>query len=188
MRARELWIRKLIKEFNQHWGYDLQISRITFWSKDFAEYEETAVGRGSIRLNKFKTRSEMAEDLYHELGHAIIHQYGVKRKDLRRFRDSSPRISLARFSKLKYIEKKAPPAGYVSWYSQINGTEDFCEVLAAWASSGYKMKGVLSYDGHKFSLTRDKTLLRKVLVIRKILLKQFSQNLVSNRNEQGAQV
>lgn len=170
MQSRELWIRKLIKEFNARWGYELQISRITFWSKDFAEYEETAVGRGSIRLNKFKTRAEMAEDLYHELGHAIIHQYGVKRTDLRRFRDSSPRISFARFSKLKYVEKKTPPAGFVSWYSQVSGTEDFCEVLAAWASSGYKMKGILTYDGHSFSLRKDVELRRKVEVVRNILL------------------
>ncbi len=170
MLSRELWIRKLIREFNQRWGYELVISRISFWNKDFAEYEETAFDRGSIRLNKNKTRAEMAEDLYHELGHAIIHQYGVKRKDLQRFRDFSPRISLARFSKLKYVEMKTPPAGFVSWYSQINGTEDFCEVLAAWASSGYKMNGVLIYDGYKFSLAKDRELKRKVAMVKKILL------------------
>lgn len=87
MHSRKLWLRKLIKDFNQRWGYELSISKITFWNKDFAEYEESAPGRGSIRLNKHKTRAEMAEDLYHELGHAIIHQYGIKRKDLQNFRD-----------------------------------------------------------------------------------------------------
>lgn len=170
MHARELYLRKLIKEFNLRWGYELNIAKIIFWSKDYAEYEESAVGRGRIALNKNKTRKEMAEDLYHELGHAIIHQYGVKRKDLSQFRDKSPRISLARFSKLKNVDRVAPPKGYVSWYSQINGTEDFCEVLAAWASSDYKMRGQLIYDGNKFSLSKDKHILRKVLMIRKILL------------------
>lgn len=106
MRAREMWLRKLIKEFNERWDCDLRILKITFWDKDYAEYEETTLRSGSIRLNKSKTRSEMAEDLYHELGHGFIHQCGVKRKDLRRFRERSPRISLAKFSKLKYIEKK----------------------------------------------------------------------------------
>jgi hypothetical protein len=171
MSSRELFVRKLIKEFNSRWGYELNISKIIFWNKDFAEYEESAVGRGRIRLNQNKSRKEMAEDLYHELGHAIIHQYGVKRKDLSQFRDTSPRISLARFSKLKHVEQIAPPKGYVSWYSQINGTEDFCEVLAAWAASDYKLKGVLKYDGHKFSLNKDKKLRRKVEIIRKILLR-----------------
>jgi len=170
MKTRELWLRKLIKEFNHYWGYDLKISKITFWTKDFAEYEETAADRGCIRLNKNKNRSEMTEDLYHELGHAIIHQYGVKRKELSRFRNTSPRISLAKFSKLKYIERKIPPKGYVSWYSQINGTEDFCEVLAAWASSGYKTKGSLMYDGHRFSLTKDKELRQKVHEVKRILV------------------
>lgn len=169
MHSKELWSRRLIKAFNKRWGYELNITKITFWTKDFAEYEEMAPGRGAIRLNIHKNRAEMAEDLYHELGHAIIHQYGVKRKDLQRFRESSPRISMARFSKLKYIEQIAPPKGYVSWYAQINGTEDFCEVLAAWASSDYKMRGVLTYDGHKFSLTKDRQLERKVKTIKKIL-------------------
>lgn len=169
MHSRKMWLRKVINEFNKRWGYELNISKITLWNKDYAEYEETAPGKGTIRLNKFKTRAGMAEDLYHELGHAIIHQYGVKRKDLRRFREGSPRISLARFSKLKYIEQKAPPKGFVSWYSQINGTEEFCELLAAWASSSYKTKGVLEYDGHKFSLNKDNVLRRKILAVEKIV-------------------
>jgi hypothetical protein len=85
------------------------------------------------------------------------------------FRDYNPNISRERSEKLTLEGEEAPPQGYVSWYSLVNGSEEFCELLSAWVCSGYKMTGTLYYGGWKHSIDNEPKLKRKILAIKKIL-------------------
>jgi hypothetical protein len=157
-----------VQEFNKDWGYDLDV-KIQFWNKDFAEYQGYTGGHGVIRLDPYQKRSEILEDLYHELGHAVLDQYKVPRYMLNIFRDHNPNISREKSEKLTCDDEIPPPPGYVSWYSMVNGTEEFCELLSAWACSGYPKKGYMNYGGWKHSIDSEPKLKRKIKVIKEII-------------------
>ena len=157
-----------VNEFNNDWGYDLTV-KIKFWNKYFAEYQGYHGGHGVIRLEAYKNRTEILEDLYHELGHAVLDQYKVPRHMLNIFRDHNPNITRERSGKLTCDDEIPPPSGYVSWYSMVNGTEEFCELLSAWACSGYKMQGYINYGDWRHSIDDEPKLKRKILAIKRIL-------------------
>ena len=168
MKPIEKFLHSRVDQFNKRWGYELEI-KFKFWSKDAAEYQGYHAGHGVIKLNPDQSRADILEDLYHELGHAIQDQYLIPRHMLNIFRDSNPNISRQRSDKLTIDGELCPPQGYVSWYSLVNGTEEFCELLSAWACSGYKMKGCINYGDWKHSIDHEPKLKRKILTIKRIL-------------------
>ena len=154
MKHIELFLRNEIRKFNNKTGFDLKISKIVFWKKNEALYVEASKSSGVIKINPSNTRKEILEDLYHELGHALIHQTIVPKKLLSSFRNSSPLLSRVKTQRLIDSGEDPPPRGFVSWYALTNGSEDFCETLSALVVSGYKTKEaihfgdwVLSKDG-----------------------------------------
>lgn len=157
-----------MKAFEKKWGFEFDY-KIKTWTRDWAEYQGYYNGLGEIKLNLDQTRFELLEDFYHEIGHMILDQYAVPRHMLDIFRDYNPNISRERSEKLTLEGEEAPPQGYVSWYSLVNGTEEFCELLSAWVCSGYKMTGTLNYGGWKHSIENEPKLKRKIIAIKKIL-------------------
>jgi len=157
-----------VDEFNDLWGYELKV-KIKFWTKEEAEYQGMHEGYGIISLDPYQKRPDILEDLYHELGHAILDQYLVPRKMLSIFRNSNPKISVEKSHKLAFEHELPPPYGFVSWYSMVTGTEEFCELLSAWACSGYKMKGCIYYGGWRHSIDKEPKLKSKIKVIKRIL-------------------
>lgn len=161
-------IHKVINEFNKYWDLDLEISRIIYWNESGAQYTWHKSLKGWIYLNPNQTFSKIKEDIFHELGHAIIHQYLVTNKDLRIFRNDSLNMSRSTVQNKEDWEEE-PPYGFVSWYATVNGTEDFCETLSAWASNGYKVTGVY-YGDFKIPVKQEPKLLKKFLQVEQILL------------------
>jgi hypothetical protein len=159
---------RLIKNFNRDWNLDLEIKDIIFWNRiNEAQYEGWGT-HGSIRLNPNDGFELVTQHLYHELGHAVIDQYKVKRKDLELFVANSETKSRGSVQKLMDHDVE-PPWNYVSWYATVNGTEDFCETLSAWAYNQYKSSGLIQFDGWISSLNKEKFLNKKVQRIDKIL-------------------
>lgn len=160
-------INKLIDKFNRNWDLELEISRIVYWNEDGAQYICHKNLKGWIYVNPNQPFYKIEEDIYHELGHAIIHQYLVTNKELQIFRNDS--LNMARSTvQNKEDSEEFPPYGFVSWYATVNGTEDFCETLSAWASNGYKTTGVI-YGDFKIPVQREPKLLKKFLQVDQIL-------------------
>ena len=169
MKVIEKLLRNQLKEFIDKYGYDLKISKIIFWNRDYAEYRGLRNGSGIIKLNPNQIRSKIKEDFWHEIGHAILHQYHVPRKMLNIFRDNCPNNGHSWYEKFDDEDGTPPPAGEVSWYGLVSGTESFCEVLSAWVCSGYKMHGRINYGPWSHSIDRDRELKMKIKRIQKIL-------------------
>lgn len=165
-------LRQHINELNEELDLEVHIKRIVFWSRDYAEYEYCEGNTGIIKINPYQKFNDILEDLYHELAHAILHQCRVPRKYLAVFRETSPSIGQSRFDKYEFQKDVPPPEGYVSWYSIVNGTEEFCELFSAWACSGYKIKGRIDYSGWSHSIEKEKNLKKKILQLQRIFRKR----------------
>lgn len=131
-------INKLIREFNETWELDIQISRILHWNKSGAQYTWFK-HKGWLHINPDQSFENIKEDVFHELGHALIHQYRINHSFLRFFHDDSPKHSLTFINNMEEKDE-LPYYGFVSWYSTLNGTEDFCETLSAYVTNNYSFK------------------------------------------------
>lgn len=163
-------VRKIINDFIEMWSLDLTINRIEFWNRDGeAEYEYFPDGSSTLRLNPDQHIEELMEDIFHELGHAIIHQYSVPRKYLALFRSKSPQMSVVSSSRIMDEGELHPPKNFVSWYGRVSGVEDFCECLSAYVTNDYKLSGKIIYKDWEHNLNNEPILKRKFQIIEDLL-------------------
>lgn len=157
---------RLIKGFQREHGIPLRLRKPRFWANKNNAYYDIATKQ--LMLPRQARGALLREFTYHELGHALIDQYVVPARLLSRFVRHSPGLSRAKAIDL--MERDVPaPKGWVSWYAMVNGTEDFCEVLGAYAANGYRRRGTWKFSGFKFDVTRDRLLQRKLDWIDEIL-------------------
>jgi hypothetical protein len=160
---------KLIDQFNRDWNLDIKISEIHYWQK---ECEAQYIGwqtYGHLKINPKEDFEIVKQHIYHELGHALIDQYFIKRKFLDVFIQNSPVNNRNRIYKIMENVEEPPPWNFVSWYATVNGTEDFCETLSAWVYNDYKTKGKIYFDGWESSLNQEKLLNKKIKQVEKLL-------------------
>lgn len=157
---------RLIQQFQKGHGIPLRLRTPRFWSKDFDAYYD--VSTKQLMLPRRARGSLLREFIYHELGHALIDQYRVPLRLLSLFVAESPGLKRSKAIELMG-EDVAAPEGWVSWYAMVNGTEDFCEVLAGYASNGYRRKGQWQFSGFTFDVTHDRLLQRKIDWVEEIL-------------------
>jgi Putative zinc-binding metallo-peptidase len=167
-------VRRIIKEFNEMFSLEIVINRIVFWNRDGeAEYEYFQDGSCTLKLYPFQNLRGIKEDVYHELGHALIHQYKIPRAYLLQFSKKSPRLSRrTTFLKIN-IEEAAPPKNFVTWYACVSGQEDFCESLSAYVLNNLKVQGKVYYQNWEHNLNKEPLLKRKFLTIEKLLFEYF---------------
>jgi hypothetical protein len=165
-REKKAWA--FVEKFCTKFGLDIDILRIKHWDKNSAEYNPRGSNSGIISLDLKSNIDEIKEDLYHEIGHAIDHQYGLPDKLLKLFEKKSPKLK-ERISQKRMDTDIPPPEGFVTWYATTDGTEDFCECLSAWASNNYKTTGKITYGGYTHSLDKEKDLAFKIKQIASVL-------------------
>ncbi len=157
---------RLIDDFQREHGIPLLLRTPRFWSRPFDAYYD--ISTKQLMLPRCARGKVLREFLFHELGHALIDQYVVPLRLLSRFVSESPGLSRAKASEL--MEQDVPaPCGWVSWYSMVNGTEDFCEVLGAFAANDYRRRGKWQFSGFEFEVTNDRLLQRKIDWVEEIL-------------------
>lgn len=157
---------KLIRHFQRTHGIPLQLRKPRFWANRFNAYYDMATRQ--LMLPRQARGAELREFTFHEIGHALIHQYVVPVRCISRFVGESPGLSRTKALDLMEQDLPAPP-GWVSWYAMINGTEDFCEVLGAYAANDYRRYGAWSFSGFRFDVGRDRLLQRKIEWVEEIL-------------------
>lgn len=161
-------IRGIIDRFNREWNIDIEIHKIHLWNDDSSAEYSWKGDRTTISLCPDQKVEDLKEDIFHELGHAILHQYKVPRSALRVFHKQTPRLNSS--SSLRKMEKEIPPpSNFVSWYAQVNGSEDFCETFSAWVTNDYKLKGKIVYKDWVSDLGKESVLVDKFLAVKKVL-------------------
>lgn len=160
-------IHKIIRDFNQTWGLELEISRIIFWKQVGAAYRPVH-DKGWIYVDGNLKLHEIEQDVLHELGHALIHQYKIHLSKLKFFHADSPKYTMPYITKMHCEEEALPPNGFVSWYATYNGTEDFCETLSAFVSNKYSLKKMHFFE-NEISIGTQPRLKKKLAEIEKIL-------------------
>lgn len=157
---------KLIRHFQRTHRIPLSLRKPRFWANRFNAYYDVATRQ--LMLPRQARGAELREFTFHEIGHALIHQYVVPARLLSRFVAESP--GLSRNKALDLMEQDIPaPPGWVSWYAMINGTEDFCEVLGAYAANGYRSQGEWRFSGFSFDVSADRLLQKKIAWVEEIL-------------------
>ena len=157
---------KLIRHFQRTHGIPLALRKPRFWANRFNAYYDVATRQ--LMLPRQARGAELREFTFHEIGHALIHQYVVPVRFISRFVSESPRLARSKALDLMSADVPSPP-GWVSWYSMINGTEDFCEVLGAYAANGYRRRGVWTFNGFSFDVSSDRLLQKKIDWVEEIL-------------------
>jgi hypothetical protein len=157
---------KLIRQFERTHGIPLRLRKPRFWANPDNAYYDVATRQ--LMLPRTARGHVLKEFTFHEIGHALIHQYVVPQTLLNRFVKLSPRLK--REKALELMEEDyAAPAGWVSWYAMLNGTEDFCEVLGAYVANDYRRTGDWQFCGFHFDVGRDAKLQRKLDWVEEIL-------------------
>lgn len=163
---------RLINDFQRGHGIPLTLRKPRFWAKPFDAYYD--ISTKQLMLPRSARGSVLREFVFHELGHALIDQYVVPLKLLSRFVSESP--GLSRTKAIELMEQDVPaPGGWVSWYAMVNGTEDFCEVLGAYASNGYRRRGHWKFASFEFDVTHDRPLQKKIDWVEEVLLACWQQ-------------
>lgn len=145
MATKKQRILKIIREFNEAWDLNIVISNVVFWNRVGAAYRPLH-SKGWIYVNADLNIQELEQDVLHELGHALIHQYKIHLSKLRLFHEGSPKYSMPFIERMHLREEQPPPKGFVSWYATYNGTEDFCETLSAYVSNNCSLKRMYYFE------------------------------------------
>jgi hypothetical protein len=166
MKSPILKTQKMISEFEQRFGLDLEIKKISFHSKGHLAFYHPK--KCEITLPNQARGKELKEFLYHELGHAILARYQPPKDLLDLFVFVCPQMD-ERYACKMMDREEAAPDSWVSWYAMTNPVEDFCETLAAWASNDFKVSQIWRFSGFEFNPRRDLTLRKKVEAVRMLM-------------------
>jgi hypothetical protein len=157
---------KIIEDFTRTHSIPLRLRKPRFWMQRGDAYYDTYTYQFTLPI---KARgAELREFTYHEIGHALIHQFRIPKEFISRFVALSPGLPKKKAIALM-CESEPAPEGWVSWYAQTCGTEDFCETLGAWAANGYRSKGKWKFNNFEFDVTHDRRLQKKIKWVQQIV-------------------
>lgn len=157
---------KLISQFIRENHIPLRLRKPRFWMQKGDAYYDTRTCQFTLPIDA--RGAELREFTFHELGHAIIHQFRVPKQLHSNFCHISPGLHRKKAIELM-CQNEPAPKGWVSWYAMVNGTEDFCETLGALVSNNYKSKGKWRFNDFIFDVTKDRLLQKKILWVEEIL-------------------
>ena len=157
---------KIIQDFSRTHSIPLRLRKPRFWMQRGDAYYDTLTYQFTLPIRA--RGQELREFTYHEIGHALIHQFCIPKELLSRFVAISPGLTKKK-AIAQMCESEPPPKGWVSWYAMTNGTEDFCETFGAWAANGYRTKGKWRFNNFEFDISQDKKLQRKIKWVQQIV-------------------
>lgn len=79
MSSKVKWLRGLLNDFNNKWGFEIEINKIIHNKKDSPVYITSGPTTGIIKLDLSQEKEEILEDFWHEVGHALLCQYRAHR-------------------------------------------------------------------------------------------------------------
>lgn len=163
---------RLVERCEQKFGFDTGVKRVVVLpGKAEGRYlprDWWFVG-GTIKIHPAPPRSrELAEYVFHEMGHAIRERY-----------ETDPwlgglcRVSHADAEAYERASDAAAArprrAGYVSGYATCDRDEDFCETLAAYLTNRKTWRSELRFGGALVSVRGDARLRRKLDAVHELL-------------------
>jgi hypothetical protein len=157
---------KLIDQFIREHQIPLRLRRPRFWQQKGDAYYDTQTFQFTLPASA--RGAELREFTFHEIGHALIHQFRIPKRLHSRFVEVSPHLHRRKAIELMNDSEPAP-LGWVSWYAMVNGTEDFCETLGAWVSNDYRTRGLWRFNNFVFNVGQDRLLQKKIRWVREIL-------------------
>jgi hypothetical protein len=166
MKAPVMTSQRLISSFMQTHCIPLRLRKPRFWQQRGDAYYDTKTFQFTLPINA--RGAELKEFIFHEMGHALLHQFCVPKHMISQFSRLSPYLPRPKAIKLM-TDSQPSPKGWVSWYAMTSGTEDFCETLGAWAANNYKAKGLWRFNNFVFDIGNDRLLQRKIRWVQQIV-------------------
>jgi hypothetical protein len=131
-------------------------------------YVELPFLKNTVFVNSNLKDQQFKEALYHELGHALLAEHGIKvPRNFNGCRDHKDGYwaYLRRGSRLAGTPRHK---SFCSGYARTNREEDFCETFACYLIN-QKTKGWMRYENARFMVTVGTKLHRKFLYVEEVL-------------------
>ncbi len=157
-----------IRRVERKYRVDFGISYVQIGSKQEASYVFWQSGATICLGDDLKGR-QFLEFLYHELGHALVSEYDLA--DFKRyFTKRRSRGQQVNYNlDTERFRRRPRESGFPSGYAQIDWEEDFAETLSCYLINGGKTRGLVKYGNEVISLSDDRKLRRKLVIIREAL-------------------
>lgn len=124
--------------------------------------------KNTVFVNSNLNEQQFKEALYHELGHALLSNHGIKvPRDFNGCRDHKDGYwaYLRRGSRLAGTPRHK---SFCSGYARTNREEDFCETFACYLINN-KTKGWMTYEGVRFMVRAGTKLYDKFTFVKNVV-------------------